>query len=89
MMEECQPVVSVVMPCHNDGAYLHKAVDSALNQIFTALEVLVVDDGSKDNTAALARPYEARWPGTFRLVSKPNGGSGTTITAALAQARGR
>ena len=82
-------LLTVSVAAYNGAATLAKALDSCLCGALDALEVLVVDDGSKDNTAALARTYEARWPDTFRLVSKPNGGYGTTITAALAQARGR
>ena len=82
-------LLTVSVAAYNGAATLAKALDSCLCGALDALEVLVVDDGSKDNTAALARTYEERWPGTFRLVSKPNGGYGTTITAALAQARGR
>lgn len=82
-------LLTVSVAAYNGAATLAKALDSCLCDAMDALEVLVVDDGSKDNTAALARTYEERWPGTFRLVSKPNGGYGTTITAALAQARGR
>ena len=77
------------MTSYESAILLAKALDSCLCDAMDALEVLVVDDGSKDNTAALARTYEESWPGTFRLVSKPNGGYGTTITAALAQAQGR
>ena len=82
-------LLTVSVAAYNGAATLAKALDSCLCDAMDALEVLVVDDGSKDNTAALARTYEERWPGTFRLVSKPNGGYGTTITAALAQAQGR
>ena len=82
-------LLTVSVAAYNGAATLAKALDSCLCGALDALEVLVVDDGSKDNTAALAKTYEARWPGTFRLVSKPNGGYGTTIPAALAQAQGR
>ena len=82
-------LLTVSVAAYNGAATLAKALESCLCAAMDALEVLVVDDGSKDNTAALARTYEERWPGTFRLVSKPNGGYGTTITAALAQAQGR
>lgn len=87
MMEECQPVVSVVMPCHNDGAYLHKAVDSALNQTFTALEVLVVDDGSDDEAtcAALAGLKDSR----VRLLHTDHAGPAQARNAAIREARGR
>lgn len=43
-----QPIVSIVIPCYNDGAYLQQAIDSCLAQTYEALEILVVDDGSSD-----------------------------------------
>lgn len=44
------PIVSIVIPCYNDGAYLQQAIDSCLAQHYEALEILVVDDGSTDKT---------------------------------------
>jgi glycosyltransferase involved in cell wall biosynthesis len=47
------PVVSIVIPCYNQGRFLRDAVDSALQQTYPSVEVIVVDDGSTDNTASV------------------------------------
>ena len=49
--------VSVLIPCYNRAAYLGEAIDSALNQTHPPLEVIVVDDGSTDDSAAIAESY--------------------------------
>jgi glycosyltransferase involved in cell wall biosynthesis len=52
--------VSVVIPCHNYAHYLREAIDSALAQGYSPIEVLVIDDGSEDETAAVACSYGPR-----------------------------
>src|SRR4029078_3405249 len=48
------PLVSVVIPCYNQGRYLGEAIESARRQTHEAVEVIVVDDGSTDDTARVA-----------------------------------
>jgi glycosyltransferase involved in cell wall biosynthesis len=54
------PVVSVIIPCYNTGRYLREAIDSALSQTYPAVEVIVINDGSKDDTDEIARSYGDR-----------------------------
>lgn len=55
-----QPLISVIIPCYNYAAYIHDAIDSILAQTYQSWEMLIVDDGSKDNTAAIAQRYAAQ-----------------------------
>ena len=72
------PTISVVIPCHDHGAYLDEALVSVLSQSRTPLEVVVVDDGSTDDTPEVA----ARWAPWVRLVRQAKGGVGSARNAA-------
>jgi glycosyltransferase involved in cell wall biosynthesis len=81
-------VVSVVMPAYNAARYIEAAIDSVLRQTFRDLELLVVDDGSTDTTAAIAEAARARDP-RVRVILQPNGGVSKARNAAMREARGR
>jgi glycosyltransferase involved in cell wall biosynthesis len=66
------PAVSVVIATHNYGRFLPSALDSALAQTFRDLEVIVVDDGSTDDTASVVRPY-SRDPRVSYQRTEPRG----------------
>ena len=51
------PIVSVLMPVYNCALYLTEAIDSILNQTFTDFELIVLDDGSTDGSAEIAKSY--------------------------------
>lgn len=52
-----QPLVSIIIPCYNQAEYLPQAIESALSQTYEQVEVIVVDDGSPDDVAEVARHY--------------------------------
>lgn len=60
------PKVSVYVPSQAYGQYLRQCLDSLLAQSYTGWELLLIDDGSQDETAAIAAEYVARWPGQIR-----------------------
>jgi GT2 family glycosyltransferase len=77
------PLVSVVIPCWNQGHYLGEAIESVLAQTYPELELIVVDDGSRDNSYEVA----ARFPGV-RCLRQPNRGVAAARNAGLAESRG-
>ena len=55
--EPAEPVVSIVIPCYDQARFLGDAIDSAERQTYARVEIIVVDDGSRDATAAVAERY--------------------------------
>src|SRR2546423_7727277 len=76
--------VSVVVPAYNYARYLPQAIDSALGQTHPPLEVIVVDDGSTDDTPRVLDAYGDR----IRAVRQANQGAGAARNAGIAVARG-
>ena len=80
--------LTVAVPAYNAEAYLKDCLDSLVGADLR-LEVLVVNDGSTDGTGVIAKQYADRYPGQVRLINKENGGHGSGINCAIAQATGR
>jgi glycosyltransferase involved in cell wall biosynthesis len=84
-------ILSIIVPSYNMEAYLPKCLGSLVlddRELLQKLDVIVVNDGSKDRTSAIAHEYEAKYPGVFRVIDKPNGHYGSCINAALPMACG-
>jgi glycosyltransferase involved in cell wall biosynthesis len=87
---EQAPIVSVVIPCYNHGRYLPEAAASVLAQTFQSWELIIVDDGSTDDTALAAERLAAAHPErAIRLISQPNQGLSASRNNGIAAARGR
>jgi hypothetical protein len=71
MIENRQPTVSVVIPTFNRATLISNAIESVLNQTYKPHEIIVVDDGSTDNTTEKLMPYE----GNIRYFRQANGGA--------------
>lgn len=85
-----EKILTVTIPSYNVEKYLRQTLDSFLaEEILEEIEVLIVDDGSKDGTAAIGKEYEKNYPGTFRVISKENGGHGSTINRGIQEAKGQ
>jgi glycosyltransferase involved in cell wall biosynthesis len=77
--------ISVVMSAWNAAAYIREAVDTILNQTYAPIELIVVDDGSTDETNAILRDYGDR----LRLITQDNKGQAAGLMAGIAIASGR
>lgn len=86
-MEELHelPPVSIIVPAYNEGPVIERALTSLMKLDYPEYEVLVVDDGSTDETLRIASEWEGqRGPGEFRVVTKPNGGKASALNAGIA-----
>ncbi len=84
------PEISVLMPIRNCADTLPEAIDSILRQSFPDWELILCDDGSTDNTRAVASSYAERFPEKLRLLVNPvNLGLNRTLNRCLAEAKGR
>lgn len=88
--ENCaEKVLTVSIAAYNGKATLPKALESCLVRNAERLDVIVVDDGSTDQTAQVAGKYAGQWPETFRVIRQPNGGYGSALMTGLTNARGK
>jgi GT2 family glycosyltransferase len=78
-------LVSIVIPAHNSARWLAATLESALAQTWPHQEIIVVDDGSTDGTAAVARSFAAR---RVQVLTQPNRGAAAARNTGLARARG-
>lgn len=81
-----QPLVSIVAPCYNAEKYLEAALQSIFAQDYGNFEVIIVDDGSTDNSLAMLRALQQTYD--FQLYTQPNQGVSATLNNGLAHARG-
>ena len=81
------PKVSVIMPVYNSQRYLHDAIESVLNQTFSDLELIIVDDGSVDKSGEICDAY-AEQDMRVRVIHKENGGICSARNCGLCSAAG-
>lgn len=81
-------LVSVIVPVHDRPRLLEEAVQSALAQTYRPLEVIIIDDGSTDDTPQVADRLAAGHPAEVRVLHVPNGGPGPAREAGRSTARG-
>lgn len=80
-------LLTVAIPCYNSQEYMKHAIESALVG-GEDIEILIVDDGSKDDTAKIADEFEAQYPGIIRAIHQENGGHGEAVNSGLRNAKG-
>ncbi|MCR4647602.1 MAG: glycosyltransferase family 2 protein [Lachnospiraceae bacterium] len=80
-------LVSVIVPVYNSTAYLERCVDAILSQTYKNLEVILVDDGSKDDSLSMCRAYEEK-DSRVKCIHKENGGSSSARNVGIKEAKG-
>jgi glycosyltransferase involved in cell wall biosynthesis len=80
------PLISVIIPAYNHGNVIHEALNSVFAQTFRDYEIIVVNDGSPDNTAEVLKPLAEA--GKIRYFEQSNGGQASARNRGLAEARG-
>mgnify|MGYP003408173130 CR=1 FL=1 len=81
------PKISIIVPVYNTERYLSKCIDSILSQSFTVFELLLINDGSKDNSGTICDQYAVN-DSRVRVFHKENGGVSSARNLGLENARG-
>ena len=83
-------ILTIGIPVYNMEKYLHRCLDSVTGiSNLEDVEIIVVNDGSKDRSSEIAKGYEQRFPKSVRVIDKPNGGWGSAINRSVAEATGK
>ena len=80
-------LITFAIPCYNSQDYMEHCVETILTG-GDDVEIIIVDDGSKDNTAEIADRLEKENPGIVRAIHQPNGGHGEAVNTGIANAKG-
>lgn len=80
-------ILTIAIPCYNSQDYMKKCIESALLG-GEDVEIIIVNDGSKDNTAKIADQYQKEYPTIVKAIHKENGGHGDAVNCGLANATG-
>src|SRR3990167_7089031 len=89
-LPEYYPMVSMLVPCFNEEKTLAGTIESLLAMHYPKdkLEIVVIDDGSRDNTAAIEREYARKYPAQVSFLQKENGGKYTALNLGIENSRG-
>lgn len=79
-----EPLVTVVIPVYNGANYVSEAIESAISQTYSKIEIIVINDGSKDNTDEVVMPYLEK----IMYIKKENGGVSTALNYAIKHMNG-
>ena len=80
--------ISFAIPCYNSQDYMEHAIETILTG-GDDVEIIIVNDGSKDHTSEIGHAYAEKYPEIIKVVDKENGGHGDAVNAGLAHATGK
>ena len=81
-------LLTIIIPAYNMQEYLSRSVDSLITAI-DQLDIIIVNDGSTDDTIKIANKYQKKYPKSITVVNKGNAGHGSAINAGIALAKGK
>ncbi len=85
-----EKILSVIIPSYNVEKYLYETIPTFLHKdVLDDIEVLIVNDGSKDKTSEIGKEFQEKYPATVRIIDKENGGHGSTINKGIEEAVGK
>ena len=79
--------LTLVVPCYNSEEYLNHCLDTLIVG-GDDVEIIVVNDGSKDRTLEIAKEYQTQYPNIIKIIDKENGGHGSGINCGIKEAKG-
>ncbi len=85
---DIKPKISIIVPCYNAQDYISKCVDSIINQTYKYIEIILIDDGSSDNTKRIIENYATK-DKRIIVISKDNGGISETRNLGIQKAEGK
>ena len=82
-------ILSIIIPTYNMSMYIRSCIESLLIDKMEDLDIIVVNDGSTDDSSAIAHEYAGRFPDSIRVLDKDNGNYGSCINVGLEIAKGK
>lgn len=82
-------ILTVVVPTYNAEKYLEKNLNSlCVEEVLSEIEVIIVNDGSTDSSINIANKYAEKYPDSYKVITKENGGHGSGINCGIKYAQG-
>lgn len=88
-MNTSAPLVSVIVPAYNAARFLRESIQSVIDQTYQSWEIVIVNDGSTDDTENIIARIKSQHPGRIFSFSKPNGGQASARNLGIKHARGK
>ncbi len=80
-------LLTAAIPCYNSAAYMSHAIETLLSG-GDEMDIIIVNDGSSDDTQKIGEEYQTKYPGIVRIINQENGGHGEAVNTGLAHAKG-
>ena len=84
-------LLTIIIPIYNTQEYLRKCLDSLIikEPLLSLVEILLIIDGSPDDSLVIAKEFETNYPQTFVVINKENGGYGSVLKRGIQEAKGK